>query len=39
MAHQVLVLQQGRVVEQGPCPQLLQAPQAPYTRLLVQATL
>ena len=39
MAHQVLVLQQGRVVEQGPCPQLLQTPQAPYTRLLVQSTL
>lgn len=37
MAHQVMVLRQGRVVEQGPAPRVLESPQDPYTQLLVQA--
>ena len=35
MAHEVLVLSQGDVVEQGPMEQVLNAPQAPYTKTLV----
>jgi microcin C transport system ATP-binding protein len=35
MAHEVLVLSQGDVVEQGPMEQVLDAPQAPYTKTLV----
>jgi microcin C transport system ATP-binding protein len=37
MAHQVLVMKDGAVVEQGPVAQVLQAPQQGYTRALVQA--
>jgi microcin C transport system ATP-binding protein len=38
MAHQVLVMKDGEVVEQGPVQQVLQRPTHPYTRTLVQAT-
>jgi microcin C transport system ATP-binding protein len=37
MAHQVLVMKDGAVVEQGPVAQVLQAPKQDYTRALVQA--
>ncbi len=37
MAHEVLVMKDGQLVEQGPTLQLLDAPQHPYTRQLVQA--
>ncbi len=37
MAHDVIVMKDGRVVESGPVAQVLGAPEHPYTRLLVQA--
>ena len=37
MAHEVLVMKDGHVVERGPVLQVLDAPQHPYTRQLVQA--
>ena len=37
MAHDVLVMKDGEVVEFGPVQQVLRDPQHPYTRLLVQA--
>ena len=37
MAHEVLVLQAGQVLESGPAEQLLAAPRHPYTRTLLQA--
>ncbi|BAO83611.1 ABC-type uncharacterized transport system, duplicated ATPase component [Serpentinimonas maccroryi] len=37
LAHQVLVLQGGAVVEQGSAEQVLQLPQHPYTQSLVRA--
>jgi microcin C transport system ATP-binding protein len=37
MAHQVMVMQSGQVVEAGPVDQILQAPQQSYTQLLVSA--
>jgi microcin C transport system ATP-binding protein len=37
MAHQVMVLNQGIVVEQGAAEQVLGDPQHEYTRTLVQA--
>ena len=37
MAHEVLVLQAGQVVESGPAPQVLNGPQHPYTRALLDA--
>nr|WP_315245934.1 dipeptide ABC transporter ATP-binding protein [uncultured Albidiferax sp.] len=38
MAHQVLVVQNGEIVEAGPMVQVLDAPQHPYTRTLVAAS-
>ncbi len=37
MAHHVLVMQAGRVVESGEVAQILQAPSQSYTRILVDA--
>jgi microcin C transport system ATP-binding protein len=37
MAHEVLVMKDGAVLERGPVDQVLTAPQHPYTRTLVQA--
>lgn len=37
LAHQVLVLRKGEVVEHGPAHQVLDAPQHPYTRELLDA--
>jgi len=37
MAHEVLVMQGGEIVESGPVSALLDAPAHPYTRTLVQA--
>ncbi len=37
MAHDVLVMKDGRVVESGPVDQVLEAPRDPYTRTLVAA--
>ena len=38
MAHRILVVQNGVIVESGPALQVLDAPQHPYTRTLVAAT-
>ena len=38
MAHEVLVLKGGQVVESGPVAQVLESPRHPYTRTLVEAT-
>jgi len=38
LAHRVLVLHQGRVVEQGPVETVLHAPQQPYTQALLAAS-
>ena len=37
MAHQVLVMQGGQVVESGEAGQILERPQQAYTQLLVEA--
>ncbi|WP_066265854.1 ABC transporter ATP-binding protein [Hydrogenophaga palleronii] len=37
MAHQVVVMKDGAVLETGPVDQVLRAPEHPYTRALVQA--
>ena len=37
MAHEVLVMKDGRVVEAGTVEQVLQRPQEPYTQALVAA--
>jgi peptide/nickel transport system ATP-binding protein len=37
LCDRVLVLRQGRVVEQGPCAELFAAPRHPYTRALLEA--
>ncbi len=39
MAHEVLVMQNGEVVEQGAVDAVLNQPQHPYTQQLVHATL
>jgi len=39
MAHEVLVMKDGAVVEHGPALDVLSAPQHPYTRELVRAAL
>jgi microcin C transport system ATP-binding protein len=38
MAHQVVVMKDGRIVEQGALQTVLDAPQQPYTRKLLAAT-
>ena len=37
LCHRVIVMQNGRIVEQGPVDQVLEAPQTDYTRRLVKA--
>lgn len=37
MAHRIVVLKEGEVMEHGDCTQVLEAPQTDYTRALVQA--
>ncbi|MGM8930890.1 ABC transporter ATP-binding protein [Salinicola halophyticus] len=38
MAHRILVLKEGKVVEQGQCETLLEAPRSAYTRALIDAS-
>jgi microcin C transport system ATP-binding protein len=37
LAHEVLVMRQGRVVEQGPADRIFAHPEHPYTRALMAA--
>ena len=37
MAHRIMVLKDGHIVEQGDCEQVLGAPRSDYTRALVEA--
>jgi len=37
LAHEVLVLKDGKVVEHGPAKQIFESPQAPYTKALMAA--
>jgi peptide/nickel transport system ATP-binding protein len=37
IAHEVVVMKQGRTVEQGPVAEVLGAPRDPYTRQLLAA--
>jgi ABC-type oligopeptide transport system ATPase subunit len=37
LADRVMVMHGGRIVESGPCEQVLKAPQHPYTRLLLES--
>jgi ABC-type glutathione transport system ATPase component len=37
ICQRVVVMREGRVVEQGPCEQVFAAPQAAYTRMLIDA--
>jgi microcin C transport system ATP-binding protein len=37
MAHEVIVMKDGAIVERGPALDVLGTPQHPYTQLLVQA--
>ncbi|WP_110716434.1 ABC transporter ATP-binding protein [Salinicola acroporae] len=38
MAHRILVLKDGKVMEQGDCETLLRSPQTTYTRALIEAS-
>ncbi|APW40703.1 microcin ABC transporter ATP-binding protein [Rhodoferax koreense] len=38
MAHQVIVMKEGEIVEYGPVQQVLETPSHPYTQILVAAT-
>ena len=37
MSHQLVVMREGEVVEQGPAERLFESPEHPYTRALVSA--
>ena len=37
MAHDIIVMRRGRVVEQGPADDILSRPEAPYTKALMAA--
>jgi microcin C transport system ATP-binding protein len=37
MAHEVMVMKDGRVVEQGPALEVLRSPAHPYTQMLVES--
>jgi microcin C transport system ATP-binding protein len=37
MAHQVVVMKNGEIVEAGPLDQVFDSPKHPYTRTLVQS--
>ena len=39
MSHQIMVMKDGKVIEQGSTKQIFEQPQQPYTQQLIQASL
>ena len=39
VSHQIMVMKDGKVIEQGPTKQIFEQPQQPYTQQLIQASL
>ena len=39
MSHKIMVMKDGKVIEQGSTKQIFEQPQQPYTQQLIQASL